>query len=144
MYSLSDLQIEAQQYVEAAVDEGRVVEVPWIAKTIIDNWPAIEGPGRDRYEIAAWDTVRGCVRKAINRYKAKPEEDAQLVLPGYRYLQKAYAVHRNGDSCVVSLDQLTDDEILARVAEYQRMADGCMKHAEELMGYYSRRAQTAA
>lgn len=134
-----DLTGEIHEFIHSAIGINQVVSSNWIAQEIFRKRPDIFGNDKEFYEALAWDSVRAQVRKAINRWKAKPEHDEQLVLPGYRYLQQGYMVERDDGPTVVPLQLLTDGEILARVAEYQRMADGCTKHAEELMGYYSRR-----
>jgi len=139
MYSQNDLANEIHELIATTVNNDQVVAAGWIAQAIFNKRQDITGGDADFYKAKAWDAVRADVRQALNRYKSKPEEDQQLVLPGYRYLQKAYMVERNQEQAVVPISQMTDEEIIARVAEYQRMADGCMKHAEELMGYLSRR-----
>lgn len=99
--------------------------------------------GRDAgwYRLCAYDQVRDVVRQAFRRFKPdrKGETDKQLLLPGFERLQKRYLVSRQGQQMAVRIEQLSDDEAAAKVAELLGMAHGCTEHAKELKRYHAKR-----
>jgi hypothetical protein len=65
-------------------------------------------------------------------------------MDGFEHLQKAYPVERGDGREIVPVSQLTDLELEARAAEYDRMAEGCKKHALEIREYINSRVMSAA
>lgn len=146
MYSDNDLFTEVRQVIDRALATGLEAPAKWVAQTVLSNHVGIEGEDKDFFVVCANHHVRDTVRAALRRFKpeAGAETDPQLVMPGFDRLQKAYLVERHDEQVVVPIDQLTDAEIDAKAVEYERMAKGCMRHAEELRRYIGSRERAAA
>jgi len=80
------------------------------------------------------------VRAAVNKYGKGEEATAQLSLAGFQRLQTHYAIERGNQPWFVALEDMTDDEILGKVSEYEMNIIGNTQHRDELMKYYLQRA----
>lgn len=135
---------EVREYIARKIEDGIVVNVDWLAHEIVANKNRISGEDLEFYTVCAFDKVRDIVKRCVGKYDAKPTTDAQLVLDGFEHLQVAYTVERSGQVVLVPVNQLTDEEIEHRAAEYEKMAVGCRAHARELREYRRARASRAA
>jgi hypothetical protein len=136
-----DLLDEVQAIVDAGIAANRTVPATWLTNEVIESHPDIKGRDVDWYRLCAYEHVRDTVRKVLRQYKGLPDETPrQIILPGCERLQRAYLVEREGEQTVVPIDQLTEGEITTKIREYERMAAGCIEHAEELRRYQQQRA----
>lgn len=127
------------------VARGEVVRVQWMTNEVIAARGSIDGEDVPFYRTCAYAYVREQVRKGIGKYSdISAETDKQILLPGFNHLQIAYMVNRNEDTVLVPVEQLSDEELLARAAEYEAMAKGCREHARELRKFISARAEARA
>lgn len=63
----------------------------------------------------------------------------RVTMPGYKHLQMAYQVERNGELVLVPTEQLTEAEARWLAAEERRKAAECERDAEELRAELRRR-----
>jgi hypothetical protein len=137
----ADLIDEIQTIVEVGISANRPTPASWLTNEVVASHPDIKGRDTDWYVLCAYEHVRDTVRQVLRQYKGEePESPPQLLLPGFKRLQRAYLVERDGEQSVVPINQLSDREILAKIREYERMAIGCTEHAEELRRYREQRA----
>lgn len=135
---------EVREYIADKISQGHIVSVDWLTHDIVRNKSDIEGGDVEFYRVCAFTHVRDVVKRCVGKYDAKPKSDAQLTLDGFEHLQVAYSVERSGQVVLVPVDQLSDEEIELRAAEYDKMARGCIGHAEELRAYRITRASQQA
>src|ERR1035441_2396476 len=138
-----ELTDEIQSLIEASLGAGVAVQAGWIASEIVRKHPDIRGADKDFYLNCARNHVRDTVRDVTRRYKDDPrtKPPGQLVLAGFEYVQKAYLVKREDEEFIVPVDQCTDKELDQKIAEYRSMAEGCSKHADELVRYKQKRGR---
>lgn len=145
MFSETDLVNEVSGFIEASLQNGRVMRSQWLIHEIISNHPLVEFEQKDFYVLCAYGHIQKIVRDALRRYKPDldKEPDPQITLPGFERLQKGYLVERDAESVLVPIEQMSDREIDLKVAEYERMAEGCRLHALELRRYKNQRGMVA-
>jgi hypothetical protein len=140
MYTYSDLRVEIEKQIEALRSEKSAVLHPdWITTAILNEHDDISGDDSDFFAYNAREHIRGEVRRQLNRYKLKPEvqADRQLVLPGFLRLQEYYLVARDDEHVAIRIDSLSDEESRAKYAELLAMAAGVLEHAREFARYFS-------
>ncbi|QDP58786.1 MAG: hypothetical protein GOVbin1573_73 [Prokaryotic dsDNA virus sp.] len=130
---------EVRAFIEDKLANGEIIRVEWVKHEFVMRHDHIEGEDADFYRICAYEHVGRVVKKVIGLYQPKPAGDEQLVLDGFDHLQRAYPVLRDGDRVLVPTDQLTDDELRDRAAEYDAMAEGCRLHAQEIRAFIGSR-----
>jgi hypothetical protein len=137
----SELMGEVREFIEAELDARRSVRINAATEAIVARHPQPRHREQAFYALVAYEHVRDCVVSVYRRY-APPEDedpDAQLVMPGFERLQRAYPVERDGDRVLVPVELLTDAELDSKAATYEEMALGCQLHAKELRRYKSER-----
>lgn len=137
---------EIGKFVSDRVDSGVITPVEWIITEFLQTRSDISGADAPLYKTCTRSHLQKIVKKVIGRYdvEARAETDPQLRLEGFEQLQRAYTVTREEKVLLVPIYKLTDDELLARAAEYDKMAKGCRDHAKELRGFVrSRRVEGA-
>lgn len=141
MLTANDIENEVAETIEGAIRDGKIAPAAWVTHTVVTSHDAIEGDDFDWYRVCAFTAVRDAVRRCLRRYKpdASVEADAQITLPGFDRLQKAYLVERDEDHVVVPTSQLVREEIVAKISELRIMGAGCFKHADELERYLNER-----
>lgn len=135
MYSLMDLRSEIESVIVARIDAGQILQRSWITQQVLSQHPiAADVPDGDFFNCCARETVSNEVRRVNALFKEEPEKVAQGSLPlaGYKYLQRAYPLTRDGELLLVPILQMTLAEIKEKAETYRRMADGCRGHADEL------------
>lgn len=132
---------EVRAFIQDRLDAGVILRSEWVIAEFLANKSEPECDDVDFYLLCARQHVAEVVKKCIGKYKAKPVSDAQLVLTGFEYMQKAYQVERDGVRLLVPTDLLTDDELDARADEYEAMAVGCRAHAREIRAFKEGRAR---
>lgn len=141
---MSDLSREIADLITATLETGTQVQKDWIAAQVMAAHPDIYGDDAAFYTVLAKQQIDEKVRAQIGKFKPTAEQSAQLTLPGFDYLQKAYFLTREGENVIVPVDQCSDFELLARAREYEEMAKGCRSHAREIREYVTARAGQAA
>lgn len=143
-YTEKDLIVEIESVIEG---QECAFEQSWLATAIMQRHTGIEGPDKEFFILCGWGFVKSTIRSVMRKLKPDPsqETDAQLVLPGYKHLQKRYCIERHNQPWVVPVNELTNHELALKEKEYMAMAAGCMEHAEELRRYrLERQKQTLA
>jgi len=133
MNNLEQVRQMVRKLVNDTAESGAIGHVQFFTAMAMTEFGEIEGDGADLYTICAHETVAQIVKKAVGRYDA-PDSQTPL-LAGFEQLRIAYPVHRGGDHVLVPINQMTDDEIDARCAQWQSAADGYIKHIEEMQTY---------
>lgn len=136
-----ELYEEVSQEIDAAIQEGKPVNANWLTHFIVQRHSGIKGKDTEWYQLCAYEHVRDTVRQSIGRYRPEVETRRDVLLPGFEYLQNAYLVEREKEQVVVPINQLTNKEITSKITEYEKMADGCVKHADELRRYMRERGR---
>lgn len=115
-------------------DQRREVRAAYVVAAVVGGHPIPEFEDTYWYRAAAHRAVRDAVRKVIRDYSAQEEtpSNPQMILPGFKLVQTAYLIKRNGDQVIVPTEQMTATELRTKSAELRRMAVGCMEHADEL------------
>jgi hypothetical protein len=140
------LQRKIRAIIEKALEDDQDVVAAWVAHQVIREHPRITGKDKDFWLAVGSREIRGAVQRAVSSYKVKPSmdvADAQLLMPGFRHLQKAYLIAREDEQKVVRTDRMTDQELVEKAGELQVMAAGCVEHASEITRYLARRRQAA-
>lgn len=143
---MDSIYTEVREFVSEKVAAGVIVRVDWLTAEYIGSKSRIDGDDYPFYHACAQAHINEVVRRVVGKYDSKPkaENDAQLVLPGFEHLQRAYTITREGVVVLVPVDKLTDDELLQRAAEYDLMAKGCRNHAREIRQFVTSRASVEA
>ena len=136
----ADLKRIVQDALERAMKEGTPeMRKPWLVKAIIDEQAGSAPNVSDFYVVCAYRAVSAIVGDAIRSFrKSESAEKAQLALPGFDRLQTHYQIDRDG-SCIVAIGEMTDGEVKEKATELKRMAEGLLRHADELLRYYEDR-----
>jgi hypothetical protein len=146
MRSKTDVTNEIRKLVGDKVDAGVVVRIEWLTTEILAMKSDFYGDDADFYVACGVDFIKQAVKDSIGAYKPKAEattRDAQIVMDGFDYMQRAYTVVRDGETVLVPVDQLTGEEIEGRALELEAMARGCIAHAKELRAYGRGRGMAA-
>jgi hypothetical protein len=138
--------IELTKMVNSTIDDiiarGDVVTKAWAIAAIIQKHPRPAGADADYWTAVEQIAVDAMVRNAL-RLRRQAEEKAtpdQPTLPGFERLQRSYSVVRDGEQCLVPIDQLTAEEGRSKVAYLRALAEANVKHARELENYLKARA----
>jgi hypothetical protein len=136
---------EIRKFIADKIAQGDHIVVEWLTNEIVSSKSNIEGEDAPFYRTCAYSYVKDVVKRSVGKYdKRAPETDKQIVMAGFDHLQVAYTVERSGDVVLVPVDQVTDDELLARALEYDAIAEGCINHAQEIRSYVRARNERAA
>lgn len=136
----ADLVAEVQVLVEGRIDQGLSTEKAWLTHEILNRHQDLSGDDADWYRLCGYEHVGDTVGAVVRRYRpGKEGPDPQITIPGFEYLQKAYAIERDGRPTIVPIAQLSDDEVRGKAAELRGMAAGCHQHADELERFLSDR-----
>jgi hypothetical protein len=136
----ADLKAEVSELILSGIEAGQVMPAGWITEAIMEKHPIpvkVLGDHHDFYTLCGFAHVRDTVRQCLRAYKDDTSQEIpeQLKLPGYDDLQKAYLIERDEEQMIVPITQCTEEELNAKIAEYRRMAEGCLHHADELVRY---------
>lgn len=147
MYSFSDVQREIGAKIQWLIkNNGSVLHPQFIAHSVASDHPDVDGADADFYKCCSFAKLRDEVRQQINRMKVKTEQEdgsEQLVMPGFEHLQQRYFVDRDGENCIVKINEMSDDEIEAKAQEREAMGRACYAHADELRRYRELRKSAA-
>lgn len=132
----SDLLEEIETLVLERIEEGLVTDTAVLARNIMDAHPDLRGQDAEFYELCAWRHVRVSIRMVLRDHKLIGREpSAQLLLPGFDHLQKAYAIGQEEEPKIVPIDKMSKEDLEAKAEELRQMAFGCLEHADELDRY---------
>jgi len=132
----SDIDREIDDLIQSNISVGVPINASWLTHAIIEKHPQVSGADVDFYQLCAFGHVRNTVRNCLRAWKGdSAETPEQLRLPGYDRLQKAYLIEREEEQVIVPIAECTYSELKAKIAEYRRMAEGCLTHADELERY---------
>ena len=91
------------------------------------------------WRVAAHEGIARIVSAEYQAARAKDTDtsvDQPYLLGGdFKRLQLEYSVNRKGEQVLVRLDHMTDEEIIAKADEQDRMSEGCIKHRTELLRF---------
>lgn len=129
----SEVYAEIQLIIDDALSNRQSPAATWIAHQILVSHPCAEFDEAEFFILSAGKFVRGAVRHVLNRYKAADgETDAQILLPGFKRLQKAYSIDRDGEQRVVSIYDMTFAEQMKKADDLVTTSNGLLEHAVEL------------
>lgn len=134
---MDDISITAEVHklIDDRISSGVLVQTHWIAQEILAQHDDIDGEDAAWYRVCTFKEVCRIAKSAIGKYKSDEVTDEQLILPGFRHLCKAYPLTRQGALVLVPVDQCTDEELLCRAEDLDKMAKGCIEHAREIREY---------
>jgi hypothetical protein len=137
----ADLQNEVEELIYLGIEAGQTMPADWIIDEVVRRHPKIAGEDSDFYILCAFDAVREAVRKCLRAHKTESgaKTPEQLRFPGYDCLHKAYLIEHEDKQVIVPLSECTLDELQMKSKELRRMADGCVKHANEIDRYCDER-----
>ena len=137
----SDVIKEIKTVLQERIENQQPTPAPWLTTVVVEAHADLRGNDADWYKFCAYGYVRNTVRKVVNTYKeiSGKRTDEQLLLPGFKRLQKFYALDRGDEAVFVPIAQMSDEEIEEKIREYAAMAVGCKQHAKELQRYLSER-----
>lgn len=132
---------DVRKFVSDLVDSGVETPVEWITTSFLNSRGQIAGEGEALYRYCARAHVGRIVKRVVGKYdvEARETQDAQIALPGFDYLQRAYTVPRDEKIVLVPIYKCTNEELLDRAAEYEKLARGCRLHARELRSFVKAR-----
>lgn len=145
MRSKADVTNEIRKLVTERVDAGVILRVDWFTTEILAMKSDVHGDDADFYVACGVDFIKDTVKRCIGQYepKASAATDRQILLDGFEYLQRAYTVQRDGETVLVPVDRMTDDELEGRALELEEIARGTVAHAKEMRAYKRGRAMAA-
>lgn len=146
MYSTADLYREIDEEIVSLESQNAPRLHPdWIAQSVLARHPDIAGDDTAFYVCAGRACVRDAVRVRLNRYKARPqlEADRQTVLEGFERLQRHYLCSEDGTQVAILVHEMSDAQLEAKAAELRAMGVGCYQHADEIERYRAQRQQAA-
>lgn len=105
-----------------------------LVRSVVDEHLDLAGQDSEFARRCVEWTIEQHVRKFFNLFKAKPV-DTERPLPGmegFKRLQKAYLLPREGEQKIVLLHAMTEEEMTEQSKMYRTMGAGCYEHADEL------------
>ena len=140
--SPKDLDQVAHRLIADKIRNGEIVHMPWAVNEIIKSQGGIGGDGVPFYSLCAREHVYRLVKKAVGKYD-KAEDNAQMPLRGYEYLQEDYTVERGDERQLVPIDLISNEELVKRANEFHKQSKGLEAHAKEIEGYVLDRLSAA-
>ncbi len=129
----AELEREVEGLVEERTARGEATAPSWVVQAIMLAHEGLHGTDKDFYLLCGYEHVRDVVRAVVRRRKLDDDgPDPQLVLPGFKRLQREYIVVRDGEQIIVPLSDMTREEGDQKISELRGMAEGCLNHADEL------------
>lgn len=131
-----DLENELDELIQSTVLSGQTVFTSWIVKEIIDRHSEIYGDEVHWYRDRAFRDVHAVAGKIMRKYKQEEEEgENQLTLPGYRRLQRGYALTRESEPALVPIEDMSVNDFNCKIEQLDSMIKGCQIHKQELIEY---------
>ena len=139
----TSIRTEVHAVIEEKISAGVAIRADWVAVGILEAKAGIEGADAEFYRVCAYNEIRRIAKEVLGKWKATDETPAQLVLPGFTHLCKAYPMERDGEVVLVPVDQCSTSELLLRAEQLDEMAAGCRAHAKEIRAYVMAKAEAA-
>lgn len=144
MPTQSDIRKRISAFVNESVNQGVIVHVSFIVTSMMSEVSDIEGDDADFYLACGADFISKAAKDVIKAYEPKDDKQGQLpLMNGFKYLQSAYPVERDGERVLVPTPQISNAEFEARENELLRMAEGCLAHRVEMRDYRESRQAAA-
>lgn len=135
---------EIHKLIDDKIASGVIVHADWVAAGILEIKSNIDGDDVPFYRVCAYrDIVRIC-KSVIGKFEVTDSTPAQLILPGFKHLCKAYPMERDGMVVLVPVNMCTEAELRARACQLEEMAKGCRAHAREILDYVMARDSVTA
>ena len=144
MYSVRDLDQEVTTTVARQRDHNDKLSKSWLIAALVNDHKDIQGGDAGFALMAIAQLVPQRVElyfRKIRKIEDAPEAPEQLVLTGYRRVQREYIVERDDDALAISVWDMTDEEIETKAAEHKAMGQGHFEHARELLKFLEVRRQ---
>jgi hypothetical protein len=129
------------EIVEVIADEKNkdvILKTEWIANAVMNPYFKTL-PETNAAEMVRYLSLLQCrrmVREIISKkLDGNGSDNRQYVIPGYEHLQTHYAVRRDGTPVGVPISLMTDQELEAKLQEYEKMGSSCFAHAREIAEY---------
>ena len=125
----------------------RAISKRAIVDRVLDRWlDFIEGEAADLAKVALYDMVWSLVGKQMNddKHAGADETQPQLILEGWKHLQKLYVVGVDGEQMYIDIESMTDDQIQDKAEEHRKIGRGNLEHADELERYLVTRSRKTA
>lgn len=136
MYTLKDLDNEiAEKVVWLEENNGAELHKDWLIQAVLKDHTAVHGDDSDMAICCMRDTVSNKVRAYFNKIKASADLDPQMLLPGFKHLQKRYSIERKKQRVIVEIHNMTFDELTEKADEYYAMSKGAAEHGDEIIRY---------
>lgn len=156
----TELKNEIRKIIQTGIKAGKKMPVQGIVGEVLKKHPVVYndkllGTAKcdgSYAEFARYAVARIYSRKVLNEFKQDPDDIP--VFPGFEHLQLAYSViekkpriesededeNENGiEVTIVPTQQMTDDQLLNRAEDYERMGAGCYAHANEIRRFVRER-----
>ena len=137
------IRTEIRALIDEKISAGIAIRADWVAAGVLENKNRISGEDKEFYLTCAYNDIRRMAKEVIGKFKVGGETPEQLILPGFRHLCKAYPMVRDEEVVLVPVDQCTTAELLARAAQLDEMADGCLAHSQEIRAHVTAKAEAA-
>lgn len=134
---------EIHALIDDKIAQGVAVRADWIAAGIMELKDKIEGDDAPFYRVCTYRDVVRIAKRAIGKFEVTGNTPAQLVLPGFKHLCKAYPMDRDGVVTLVPVTMCSDDELKARAEQFFEMSKGLRAHGSEILDYIAARAEAA-
>ncbi|MGQ3297726.1 hypothetical protein [Reyranella sp.] len=139
----TSIRTEVRAVIEEKISAGVAIRADWVAVGILETKSKVEGDDAEFYRVCAYNEIRRIAKEVLGKWKATDETPAQLVLPGFTHLCKAYPMERDGEVVLVPVDQCSASELLLRAEQLDEMAAGCRAHAKEIRAYLLAKSEAA-
>jgi hypothetical protein len=125
------------ELLEARMAAKVVIHRDYLVTEIVRMRVLPPGPDREFWDWAAHQAVAQLVRKKVSSYRVSARERTpeQLAFPGWKHLQKFYAIGTEEEPQLVPVELLSAEQRREKIAELRRMGDSCHEHADELQRY---------
>ena len=133
------LEREIGEMVQRSILNNEPVQATWLTHAIVNRHCEISGDDTGWYRLCAYGHVRETVRRAVRKFQpGEPERNEDLFkegVPGFKKVQPAYSVKRDGEYYIVPIQLLTFDEFTQKAEEMNRMIGGLQDHRDQILRY---------
>ena len=137
------LTAEIDESIDALIATGEPLYAQWIAHSVCAQHAGglADNEHSAFWRVGGYRTCRDEVRRCINRLVRGNVELADLMsrYDGFDHLQFYYLVERHDEKIGVPTDELTNEEIDAKISMYRTMGATCHRHADELEKFRKQR-----
>ena len=119
-------------------DRPEGVAKEMLVAAVLQDHKEIHGTDSDFAMCCTHFTITKRVEADVRAIGKRDEEtslDQQLILPGYKRVQKEYIVEREEEARIIAVQHMTEDEVLKKARQHRAMGDGHYEHADELEKY---------